>query len=165
MCTLFTPLLCWGVYRLVPRNTACWLSSILLASVDYGIICYHPYYFKLLSSVVDYDFWTLFESVCVCVLTFMHSHAAVIALDDLIRVLTVVSQTDAADQNVLHVLRGPHLSSLNQRVLWTTCRKIWILDSHILQTRSIRICNLILGYWSFRKMEAGFNAEGKCYNI
>lgn len=40
----------------------------------------------------------------VCALTFVHGHAAVVALDDLVRVLAVVSQTDAADQNVLHPL-------------------------------------------------------------
>lgn len=49
--------------------------------------------------------------------TFMHGHATVVTLDDLIRIFAVVSQTHAADKDVLHPLGAPGLGPLQQRVL------------------------------------------------
>lgn len=46
--------------------------------------------------------------------TFVHGHPAVVALDDLVRVLAVVSQTHAADEDVLG---APGLGAVQQGVL------------------------------------------------
>lgn len=46
-------------------------------------------------------------------LTFMHSHPTVVTLDNLIRILTVVTKTDAADEDVLSAPGlGPVLQSI-----------------------------------------------------
>ena len=50
-------------------------------------------------------------------LTFVHRHATVVTLDDLICVLAVVPQTHAADQDVLHPLGAPGLGQLQRGIL------------------------------------------------
>lgn len=47
-------------------------------------------------------------------LTFMHSNTTVVALDDLVSVLAVVTQADAADEDVLRV---PGLGAVQQTIL------------------------------------------------
>lgn len=47
-------------------------------------------------------------------LTFVHGHPAVVALDDLVCVLAVVSQTHTADEDVLG---APGLGAVQQGVL------------------------------------------------
>lgn len=47
----------------------------------------------------------------------MHRHPTVVALDDFICVLTVVSQTNTTDEDVLHPLRAPGLGPVQQGIL------------------------------------------------
>lgn len=53
-------------------------------------------------------------------LTFMHSHPAVVTLDNLICILTVVAQTDTADEDMLS---APGLGPVQQGILGSNERE------------------------------------------